>query len=128
MPPDQRAIALPDGSLTSPFLELFGRPARDTGLYSERNNKLTDAMRLHLLNSTHIQRKLNQGPKLIEMMRNARQPRELVNQLYLAILSRYPTAEEWKTMTEHSQTVKGRDAVMDLAWALINTDEFLYRH
>ena len=32
IPEDQRSIALPDGSITSPFLDLFGRPPRDTGL------------------------------------------------------------------------------------------------
>ena len=64
MPDDQRAIALPDGSITSSFLELFGRPARDTGLESERVNRMTDAQRLHLLNSSHVQRKIEQGSKI----------------------------------------------------------------
>ena len=41
IPEDQRSIALPDGSITSSFLELFGRPPRDTGLESERNNRPT---------------------------------------------------------------------------------------
>ena len=41
IPEDQRSIALPDGSITSSFLELFGRPPRDTGLESERNNRIT---------------------------------------------------------------------------------------
>ena len=40
LPETQRAIALPDGSITSPFLEMFGRPARDTGLTDERNNRM----------------------------------------------------------------------------------------
>ena len=31
MPDDQRSIALPDGSISSAFLELFGRPSRDIG-------------------------------------------------------------------------------------------------
>ncbi len=61
MPQNQRSIALPDGSITSPFLELFGRPPRDTGLESERNNRLTADQELHLLNSSHIRRKIEQG-------------------------------------------------------------------
>ena len=39
IPPEQRSIALADGSITSSFLEMFGRPPRDTGLESERNNR-----------------------------------------------------------------------------------------
>ncbi len=40
LPEGHRSIALPDGSITSPFLEEFGRPPRDTGLESERNNRV----------------------------------------------------------------------------------------
>lgn len=64
IPEGQRSIALPDGSITSPFLEQFGRPARDTGLEAERSNRPTAGQRLHLLNSTHIQRKIENSPLL----------------------------------------------------------------
>jgi len=131
MPEDQHAIGLPDGSITSSFLELFGRPPRDTGLESERNNRPSSAQRLHLLNSTHVQRKLEQSPKLLELMtRNAKDPKAVVTGVYLAILSRPPSEEEWKAVQAYSQAgnAKGRQAVLDLAWALINTSEFLYRH
>ena len=72
IPEDQRSISLPDGSITSSFLELFGRPPRDTGLEAERNNRLTAAQRLHLLNSSHMQRKIEQSPKLQSVMRNSK--------------------------------------------------------
>jgi hypothetical protein len=127
MPDNQRAIALPDGSIGSAFLELFGRPPRDTGLESERNNRLTDAQRLDLLNSTQIQRKIQQGPKLLALMRDVRDRRELVNQLYLTVLSRRPTDDEWKQIVAHSQS-GAQQTFVDLAWALINSSEFLYRH
>jgi len=130
MPDDQRAIALPDGSISSPFLELFGRPPRDTGLESERNNRLTDAQRLNLLNSTQIQRKIQQGPKLAALMREHRgKPLEVVRQVYLTILSRYPTNEEMAAVSAHSLSgATGAAAVQDLAWALVNSSEFLFRH
>ncbi len=64
IPPDKPAIAIADGSITSPFLTLFGRSARATGMVNERNNKPVAAQWLHMLNSSHIQRKLEQGPKL----------------------------------------------------------------
>jgi hypothetical protein len=130
MPDDQRAVALPDGSIGSPFLELFGRPPRDTGLESERNSRITAAQRLHLLNSTHIYRKIQQGPGLAAMMRDIKNPQELVSQIYLTVLSRYPTAEEWKLVEAHSQrgAARGREAMVDLVWALVNSTEFLCRH
>jgi len=130
IPEDQRSIALADGSITSSFLEMFGRPPRDTGLESERSNRPTAAQRLHLLNSSHIQRKIEQSRKLQSLMQAKGKPREVVTGLYLTILSRFPTDEEAKTVAAYTQSggAKGRQAVVDLAWALINSSEFLYRH
>ena len=135
IPDNCRSIALPDGSIGSPFLELFGRPPRDTGMESERNNKPTAAQRLHLLNSSHIRNKIERGKKLQPLMRFTRgNPRKTVAALYLTILSRFPTAEELKIIKEYSQAGKGksklsgRAALFDLTWALINSAEFLYRH
>jgi hypothetical protein len=121
MPDDQRAATLPDGSITSAFLELFGRPPRDSGLEAERNNRLTDAQRLHLLNSSHVLNKLQQGPKLQALIRNTRAAQDRIAAIYLTILSRYPTEEEIKLIARHP-------APVDLAWALVNSTEFLYRH
>ncbi len=131
IPEYERSIELADGSITSEFLEMFGRPSRDTGLESERNRKPTDAQRLHMLNSSHIQRKIEQGPRLRRLMQMAkRNRRNLVGSLYLTILSRYPTPDELTTALNYFQAdgVNSRQAAVDLAWALINTKEFLCRH
>jgi hypothetical protein len=130
MPEGQRAIALPDGSITSSFLEMFGRPPRDTGLESERNNKVTEDQRLHFLNSSHIQRKLQQGRPILAIVQSGGTLKDAAGGLYLLILSRYPTEEELKTFVAYPQTgpAPRRTALIDLAWALVNSDEFLYRH
>lgn len=130
IPEDQRAIALADGSITSPFLELFGRAPRDTGMTGERNNRITAAQRLHMLNSSQVQRKIEQGPKMQALLRSKENARQKTTALYLAILSRYPTDEELKIVGEYSQptTSGGAGSAADVAWALINSDEFLHRH
>lgn len=130
IPERSRAIALPDGSITSSFLEAFGRPSRDTGLESERGSNVTANQRLLLLNSSLVRRKLEQGPKLQPLLRQRNRPRETVDALYLTILSRLPTEEERTSVTAHL-TAQGTDAYsafVDLAWALINSTEFLHRH
>jgi hypothetical protein len=130
LPEHQRAIGIPDGSISSAFLDLFGRPPRDTGLASERNSQPTAEQRLHLLNSSHIQQKIQQSAKLRALVQGGGKPREPVDRLYLNLLSRYPTDDELKTVAAYFQPVGGNKwpAVVDLTWALINSAEFLYRH
>ena len=148
IPEDKPAIAIADGSITSPFLALFGRSARATGMENERNNKPIAAQWLHLLNSSHIQRKLDQGSRMKAILDSGRKPREIVEELYLTILSRFPTPDEVKNLEAYGQTqpakpapaatpgkppkpaivVKKRDDWVDIAWSLINSTEFLYRH
>jgi hypothetical protein len=131
IPEENRSIDLADGSITSQFLEMFGRPARDTGLESERSNQSTDAQRLHMLNSTHIQNKIQRSGRLRGFLKTAKGKRGmLINIIYLNVLSRYPTTEELESARKYFQTkgVNRRQAMNDLVWALINTKEFLYRH
>ena len=104
---------------------------RITGLESERSNEPSDTQRLHLLNSSHIQKKIEDSNRLRTMVRAARRDRRrLIRALYLNILSRFPTETELAAAQEYFKTdgVNAQQAVNDLAWALINTKEFLYRH
>jgi len=130
VPENQRSIALPDGSITSPFLEMFGRAPRDTGLESERNNRPTAAQRLYLLNSSHVQRRIEQGPAMRSLLQSGGTPREVTTGLYLTILSRFPTEEELKVLGAYAPSggVPKREAAVDAAWALLNSAEFQYRH
>ena len=124
IPERNRSIALPDGSITSSVLETFGRPPRDSGLESERNNRFTAAQALHLLNSVHVLEKIRQGPKLRELLSSTPSD-ELMETLYLTILSRRPTNAEEGELSWQCNSQQGAE---DLAWALMNSDEFIFRH
>jgi hypothetical protein len=130
IPAEVRAICLYDGSITSSFLELFGRPPRDTGLESERNNHFTASQRLHLLNSSHVLKKLNQSKMIEYQMQGNKKPREIISNLYLGVLSRFPTEKEMKTAEGYFQTsgLKPRESTIDIAWTLMNSAEFLFKH
>ena len=137
IPADMPAVAIADGSITSPFLTLFGRSARATGMENERPSKPVPAQWLHMLNSSHIQRKLESGPKLIALFDKSDDLGAKIEELYLMILSRFPTADEMKNVREYGGQPaatqkkgkgKGRHDWVDITWALINNPEFLYRH
>jgi hypothetical protein len=131
IPEEQRSIALADASITSPFLEKFGRSTRDTGLETERISRPTAAQRLHMLNSSHIRRKIERSAKLQPLLQSYERREEAVRQLYLTILSRLPTEDELQTLTKYGRGSSGRRrgvVLPDLAWALINSSEFSYRH
>jgi hypothetical protein len=133
IPEDQRSVALADASITSPFLEKFGRSPRDTGLQLERSGRPTATQRLHLLNSSHIRRKIEQGPKLAPLLRSSGKisVREMADELYLSILSRLPLEEELDILggsAEGRRRSRRYVAPRDLAWALVNSPEFLHRH
>ncbi len=130
MPEGQRSIALADASVSSPFLELFGRSPRVTGLESEQRQALpTVAQRLHLLNSTHVRGKLETGPGMAVMLKPTAWPRDTFDTLYLTILSRYPTPAELAAVRAYQDDVGSHErAGVDLAWALVNTAEFQCRH
>jgi hypothetical protein len=136
IPQNKPAIAIADGSITSSFLALFGRSARATGMENERDNKPVPAQSLHMLNSSHIQRKLDQGAKFLALIDPTRKQNEIIDDVYLTILSRLPTAEERKHAEEYAAPgvsrraggTRPREDWIDIAWALINSTEFLYRH
>jgi hypothetical protein len=131
LPEESRSVTLPDGSITGSFLEIFGRPPRDTGLLSERGERTTTAQRLHLLNSGDILGKISKSEKLNAIFKTPGGPKAVATKLYLTILSRYPTDEEWKTVeayTKSGEAKGGWKAMQDLAWALLNSPEFVFRH
>jgi hypothetical protein len=140
VPPEHPTIALADGSITSSFLETFGRPARDTGYLMERSNAVTYSQRLFLLNSPLVQWRVPRS-KLIRkaVWQGRKKPKDVIDNLYLLILSRYPSDGEYEMLKEHFKSFEGkqggreqakarREAGRSLLWALMNTREFLFRH
>jgi len=130
LPNGNRAIMLADGSIDSPFLELFGRPPRNTSYESERNNTPSWLQAQHLLNSSHIQRKIEPGPVIKKLIMDKKGNPYIISELYLLILSRFPTEEEKNIALNYMNSPKRKqnDATYDLAWALINSKEFILKH
>ncbi len=119
LPKARRSVLVEDGSISSPFLLLFGRPARDTGLLAERSNAITAKQRLYLYNSGKLAGSFAQ---MLGAPRFKALPRpEKIRELYLRFLSRPPTAAESGLIEENKLWPR------DIAWLLLNSREFLYR-
>jgi hypothetical protein len=130
LPAGYRAVQLYDGDINAPFLELFGRPPRDTPYECERN--LTPSMRqsLHMINSDHVQNRINSSPRLRRWLDQKKSDAAIVDELYLIALARPPRAEEKKGLLEFlaREPNQRTQALQDAVWTLINTKEFVLNH
>jgi hypothetical protein len=141
VPEGTRAVQLPDGQVIytggryaswdrHPFMKAFGQPAREAACECERESDVNLARALEMKNGEFIMRKLHTldnrlGKLLVRKMPDAK----LLDELFLATLSRPPGADETKAALAHVRQAKDkRKAWEDLQWALLNTNEFLFRH
>jgi hypothetical protein len=130
MPSGFRATHLPDGSIGIPFLELFGRPPRDTAYESDRDFEVSMRQTLHLLNSSDVQNKINRSRRLRRLLEQHQDDTELLEEIYLSMLARFPSDEEKQKLSQFMSENKGAraQALQDVVWALMNTKEFLFNH
>ncbi len=138
LPKDRRTVCIEDGSISSSFLTLFGRPARDTGLPGERDTAVSSKQRLYLFNSGRLHGLLGKvvmpGGWKDNPLSKLPLPQR-VDELYWRILSRAPSDEERKNVMGlwarrgggKKKGVKPYDLLRDLVWCLFNTKEFLFR-
>jgi Protein of unknown function (DUF1553)/Protein of unknown function (DUF1549) len=137
-PAGTRALQLPDTRVPSYFLDIFGRPERKATSAAERMQDPTLTQALHVINGDTIQTKLTDAEGTIARFARENVPDEqAVERLYLAALSRKPSADEVSKIAavlkasraDAGDTAAGRQvALEDLAWALFTSKEFLFNH
>jgi hypothetical protein len=125
-----RAAQLPDGDANHLFLKTFGQPARELACECERESDSNLAQALQLINGPTIHDKLRAPNNRIGRLLAKKTPdRDLLDELYLATLSRLPDPEDVKASLEAVAKAKNkREAWEDIQWALLNSKEFLFRH
>jgi hypothetical protein len=131
-----RALQLPDTSVTSYFLDVFGRPQRAATCECERDSQPNLRQALHVINGETMNRKLAAEGGLIDNAITRNTPLgTFVEQLYLAAYSRYPKDSEkmeiLKTMEESMQSGDPgarRQVLEDFAWAMLTSKEFVFNH
>jgi hypothetical protein len=131
VPPGFRAMQTWSYKIESHFLDAFGRPNASSDCPCERDRQLSVVQSLHLMNSRNLQAKLaaNNG-RVHQLADSGRTPGEIVTELYLTMLNRPPTSDEIVRATAafSAGEANRRTAAEDVAWALLNSPEFVFNH
>ena len=129
VPKNFRAVQLPDSKVKDDgFLKLFGRPERETSCECERTTEVSLAHAMNLINGPTVAEALIDPEGRIAQLIEANQDdRALVEELYLATLSRLPEKNEYAVAIEHLANAESKEeGAQDLLWALINSPAFLF--
>jgi hypothetical protein len=125
------AAALPDGEYQHPFLEAFGRPARAMACECERDGDTNLVQALLLVGGRVVQDKIHSDTgRVARLLNSGRTNPEIVDELFLATLSRHPSPEEQQALVRRLDRAgsRRREITENLLWALINHKEFLFQH
>lgn len=129
-PKGYRAIQVWDNKLPSHFLEVFGRPRRETVCACERGTEPSIAQALHLMNAPGTIAKIHEpSGRAAQLAQSELTPDAIIEELYLATLSRFPNQGEQQLMRQAFAESQDRPAATeDILWTLLNTKEFVFNH
>jgi len=112
-----------------PFFETFGRSTRGTVCACETKRDPTLSQTMHLVVGDTIRDRLNVGGLLQKLMDEQRPADQIIEQLFIRVLSRRPSENELSGMLqwvkESSNTL---DVYEDILWGMLNSTEFLFNH
>lgn len=131
-PVGTRALQLRDVSIDSYFLDTFGRPERLITCTCERSDEPSMVQVLHIVNGDTLNQKLAAKDNRLDAGLAREQPDyALVEELYLAALSRFPTDTEMAQILQvltQTNSQEKRLVFEDLLWGIISSKEFLFNH
>lgn len=129
LPKGARAVQIADGNTSTYFLTAFGRARRDTVCSCEVKTEPNLSQALHLLNGNTVNDKIQEGGIIKKLLKEGKQPPEIVENLYWRCFGRKPSAEEMNGLNKFLTDVKDPEPVLtDLFWALLNSKEFIFNH
>jgi len=121
-------VNMPPGDIGSNFLDSFLRGNRDN---QPRSGNGSILQALNLMNNPFVEARTQPTGKTASPLITGSLPlqnTDLVNNIYLSILSRYPSSDEMtKAMAEVSSGNR-QQAVQDLVWSLYNKVDFVFNY
>lgn len=125
-----RATQLPGAARDVPFLTTFGKPERLLTCECERSETTTLAQAFQMINGPTVRGKLDASDnRIARLLNSGASDGAILEELYLAALCRHPRPGERAAALDHLRRSADRRAAWDdIAWAILNSKEFLLRH
>ena len=109
------------------FLDVFGRPLRESACECERRTDFSLPQALNLVNGTTISDAVaDPKGRVATLVLSGKSEAAMVDDLYLASLGRAPSAEERERGVRYLGGGARATRAQDLLWALLNSKAFLY--
>jgi hypothetical protein len=135
LPLGGRAVQIPDAGgrgrrvFNNYFLTTFGRSTRATACSCEVKTAPTLSQALHLINGETTSGKITEGQVVEKLLAAKKDPAAVAQELYLRCLCRAPGATEAERIAQKlTRSMDKKQALENLFWALLNTNEFLFNH
>jgi len=129
VPEDSLAQDFPDPSIErGGFLDLFGRPERQTSCECERRSDVSLVQALNLLNGSTIAESIaDPEGRIAKLILAGATARQIIEEIYQAALSRSPENAELDFAMTYLAKGGGRaERAQDLMWAILNSNAFLF--
>ncbi len=129
VPDEAKAQDFPDPHVgQGGFLDVFGRPERQTSCECERRSDVSLVQALNLLNGSMIADAIaNPEGRIAKLILAGKTDKQIVEELYLAALSRPPSGTELDLgQTYLAKGGSRTERAQDLLWALLNSNGFLF--
>jgi hypothetical protein len=112
----------------SQFLKVYGRPDRMTVPERDTKPNLSQALD-QLAGATYTTLLSKDGSSLDQLIHNRASDAQIIEELYLSALSRYPTVEEQGELQKLVQRASTRrEGLENLMWALMNSEGFVHNY
>ncbi len=132
LPLGAKAVQIADGNTTNYFLTTFGRATRVTVCSCEVKMEPNLSQALHLLNGDNTHERIQKGKVVAALLAEKKEPKEIIEQIYLKTLSRKPTDVEHEKLmaavAESGSPEAVKETLEDVFWALLNSKEFIFNH
>jgi hypothetical protein len=121
-------VNMPGGDVGTNFLDSFLRGNRDD---QPRKQDGSILQALNLMNNAFVEARLqttgvNAAPLITKSLNRGNT--DLVNNVYLNILSRYPSSDEMSKALTALTAANRQQAVQDLVWSLYNKVDFVFNY